>query len=91
MGLFPLGRTVATRTAIAMLKEVGVTPQSLLERHHRGDWGNSVTPDGWEANERALVEDGRLLSVYVVGDGLKVYVITEADRSAKTVMLAQEY
>ncbi len=88
MSLFEMGRTVGTATVVALLEEAGVTPQSLFERHHRGDWGD-VTPDDWQRNEEALVEGGRLLSVYFVRDE-KIYVITEADRSATTIMLAGE-
>ena len=89
MGLFEIGRTVATSTVAAFLEDAGVTPQSLLERHHRADWG-SVTPDDQQANEQALAEGDRLLSVYFVRDR-KIFVITEADRSATTVMFAEEY
>ena len=88
MSLFELGRTVGTATAVALLGEAGVAAQSLLERHHRGDWGD-LTEDDRQRNEEALVEGGRLLSVYFVRDE-KIYVITEADRSATTIMLAGE-
>ncbi len=89
MGLFEMGRTSGTPGVMAMLEEAGVTAQSLFERHHMGFWGN-VDEDDWQANERALVEGDRLFSVYKVGEQ-KVYVITEADRSATTIMLADEY
>jgi hypothetical protein len=42
-------------------------------------------------NEAALEEGARLLSVYRLADGGKVYVVTEADRSCTTAMLAEEY
>ena len=38
----------------------------------------------------ALAFDGRVLSSYVI-DGKKLYVITEWDRSATTLLLANEY
>ena len=89
MARFEMGRTVGTATVVALLEEAGVSPQSLLERHHRGDWGD-LTEDDRQRNEEALVEGGRLLSVYFVRDQ-KIYIITEVDRSVTTIMLASEY
>lgn len=85
---FLLGRTVATPGA---LKEVGM-PEMVraLARHVRGDWGE-VCPEDAEANETALREDLRLLSVYRSEGGVRFYVITEWDRSATTVLLPEEY
>ena len=33
----------------------------------------------------------RLLSAYTVGDGRRVWIITEADRAATTALLPEEY
>jgi len=33
----------------------------------------------------------RLLSAYHLSDGTKIWVITEADQSAKTILLPEEY
>ena len=85
---FSLGRTVATR---AVLTEV--THEAMYEalaRHERGDWGEVCKEDG-EANERALEDGGRLLSVYRDARGTKFYIITEADRSYTTVLLPEDY
>jgi len=62
---------------------------ALLQRHTSGDWGNVCGEDA-DANERALVEGSRLLSSYKLGD-TKVWCITEADRSATTFLLPDEY
>ena len=43
------------------------------------------------ANVHALRKDGRLLSAYHLRDGQKLYIITEWDRSATTLLLADEY
>lgn len=47
-----------------------------------------------QENERSLVNGRRILSSCPVGDGSKdkrVWVITEADRSATTILLPEEY
>jgi hypothetical protein len=45
----------------------------------------------WRTNEEALAVGLRLFSVYHAADGTKFWVITEADRSATTVLLPSEY
>lgn len=86
---FQLGRVLATPGALAVLERVEVTPSSLLRRHVRGDWGD-LCPEDRQANEEALKVGSRLLSSYKVADD-KVWVITEADRSATTLLLPEEY
>ena len=88
--LFPLGRTLATPQALAVLEAHGVAPASLLERHARGDWGE-LCPEDVEANREALREGLRLLSSYRLAEGVKVWVITEADRSATTLLMPDDY
>ena len=53
---------------------------------------NTVDKEDWAANERALLEGTRLLSAYALPQtGEKLWVITEWDRSATTVLLPSEY
>ena len=87
--LFSLGRTVATPGALAALEQGGVSAASLLQRHHQGDWGELCAEDA-EENKRALEHGSRIFSSYCVGNG-KVWIITEADRSATTVLLPEDY
>lgn len=61
-----------------------------LRRHLSCDWGD-LPPEDVKQNERALKEGGRLFSRYRTEDGTTYYIITEADRSATTVLLASEY
>src|SRR5262249_25081054 len=86
----PLGRLFATPGALRALEAAGVSVFAYLGRHARGDWG-AVCPDDWRANDRALVDDTRLLSAYVLPTGVKVWIITEADRASTTVLLPDEY
>jgi hypothetical protein len=88
--LFPLGTLLSTPGAVLALMEAGVTPQGLLMRHVTGDYGDLCDEDRL-ANDRAVLEGGRLLSSYLVGPDVKVWVITEADRSATTLLLPSEY
>jgi hypothetical protein len=84
-----LGRLLATPGALAVLLENEIHPVSLLARHSAGDWGDLDASDK-QANKRALVEGTRKLSCYQVG-GVKLYIITEWDRSTTTIQRADEY
>jgi hypothetical protein len=61
-----------------------------LARHAGGDWGDCGDED-WEANEQALLHDMRLLSVYLDREGRKFWIITEASRTATTILLPEDY
>lgn len=63
-----------------------------LNRHLNGDWGNICEEDKAQ-NEEALVDGLRLMSVYKRKDHPDdtIWIITEADRSATTILLPDEY
>lgn len=85
---FALGQVVATPNALNAVPN----PEILraLQRHHSSDWGDVCEEDRRE-NERALIEGTRLLSAYHSANGTKFWIITEADRSATTVLLPEDY
>ena len=87
-GKFPLGRTVTTRGALEALTHDDII--NALVRHVQGDWGDLEDED-LAANERALLTEGRLVSVYSSASHVRFYVITECDRSFTTVLLPHEY
>jgi hypothetical protein len=87
---FPLGQLVATPGAGAALDATGENPTTFLRRHWRGDWGDVDEHDRAE-NELSLVHGFRLLSAYTLKDSTRIWVITEADRSATTILLPSEY
>ena len=87
---FPLGQLLTTPAALDALQDVGLTPLALLARHAAGDWGD-LDPEDGQLNERALQGGGRLFSAYRFAAGSKVWIITEADRAATTVLLPDEY
>ena len=87
---FPLGRIVATTGALAALQAAGQQPHEFLVRHVQGDWGNVPDEDRQE-NELSLREGFRILSAYHTRLGEQLWIISEADRSATTILLPSEY
>jgi len=88
--LFDLGQIVATPGALDAMAKTGDDPAVFLGRHVTGDWGDLDAADKAE-NDYSLPRHLRLFSAYKLSDGLKVWVITEADRSATTLLLPEEY
>ncbi|ALP61357.1 hypothetical protein [Paraburkholderia caribensis] len=87
---FRLGRILATPAALNALEHASISAIYLLIRHACGDWGDLCDADRQE-NELALYTGARLLSSYMIRDNLQVWVITEADRSATTLLLPGDY
>ncbi|QDU01948.1 hypothetical protein V6x_16310 [Gimesia chilikensis] len=85
---FTAGQIMATSDVLQQIPEYEV--QRALARHLSGDWGDCCLEDSG-ANEEALQSGGRLFSVYHTADGIKFWIITEADRSATTVLLPENY
>ena len=92
---FKLGKLVATPGAISAMAESGRSPEALLRRHQSGDWADICSEDK-SLNDAAIGCEGdfdnqqRVLSVYEIGKE-KLWVITEWDRSATTILLPGEY
>jgi hypothetical protein len=87
-GGFPLGRLLATPGALQRLTNDDLL--SALTRHAAGDWGDLGEEDRAE-NALSLREGFRLFSAYHSATGVTFWIITEADRSATTVLLPEEY
>jgi len=85
---FALGSLCITRGALRSL-DPRLVAESLW-RHSRGDWGE-LDPEDLATNERALLRGGRLFSAYGESGKNRLYIITEADRSATTILLPSEY
>jgi hypothetical protein len=86
--LFPLGNLLITPTARDLL-----TPEiiaNLLQRHQCGDWGDMTAEDKQE-NDYSVPRALRIFSAYNVGEGERVWLITEADRSATTILTPEDY
>lgn len=87
---FELGRITITPAASAALEATEIPDILLLARHVHGDWGNVSEPDRLQ-NELAVLLGMRVLSSYALPNDKKVWVITEADRSATTILLPDDY
>lgn len=87
--LFQVGKVVSTPIAFIHLLNHDMHPLDFVRRHVAGDYGD-ICDDDILANTHALHNGLRILSSYLIGRE-KVYVITEADRSVTTVLLASEY
>jgi hypothetical protein len=83
-----LGQVVITAAANAVL-----SPEEVLQaisRHTYGDWGDLDEEDR-RANKRALMDCGRIFSVYHSAKHVKFYIITEWNRMYTTVLLPDDY
>jgi len=87
---FALGQTFITPGAQEALEMAGQTAAQFLRRHISADWGE-VSEDDTQENELSLRDGFRLLSSYRTLKGQKIWIITEADRSATTILLPSEY
>ena len=93
---FRLGQIVATPGALEALKEANQAPDEFLKKHMYGSWGD-LCEEGKKANDQAVAHEGnmdeqqRVLSSYQTKKGVKIWIITEWDRSATTLLLPSEY
>lgn len=90
---FPLGRVVATRAVADAMNDPAHAALYMvfLGRHASGDWGD-LDPEDTAANDAALIHGGRLFSAYTLPDDAgRLWIITEADRSATTLLYPEEY
>ena len=88
-GRLSLDQLAATPAALRALAVAGQSPAASLARHQAGDWGEVGAADR-SANDEALRCGGMLLSAYTTARGVRLWVITEADRSVTTLLLPEE-
>ena len=93
--LFPLGRISMTTNLQGRIQEANPEGweeelQGLIRRHISGDWGDLDEEDKQE-NQSSLERGSRIFSAYNVSEDLRVWVITEADRSSTTCLLPEDY
>lgn len=81
---------VATPGALAAFEESGEEPTPYLQRHCGGDWGEVDEHDRKE-NEFSLEHGFRLLSAFTLKSGVRIWCISESDRSSTCVLLPEEY
>ena len=88
--LFPLGRKVVSKNALAVLGEAGEDPNHLFERHAAGDWG-VIEGKSWYLNRMAVDGGyGSVASVYAVMGNIRVVVLTQPNRTTTLMALPDE-
>jgi hypothetical protein len=95
--LFSLGHVVATPAALASIQQHGESVPALLHRHLTGDWQELCEEDrnaNWAA---VLGGEARIFSAFnitakgYIGKSVKIWVITEWDRSVTTLLRPEDY
>jgi hypothetical protein len=93
MLVFDLGQTVMTRGVANLFNEDKVFRKFVNEsfmKYCNADWGETCEEDK-ELNDQALKIGDRILAVYKK-EGLEtIWIITEWDRSATTILFPSEY
>jgi hypothetical protein len=88
---FPAGQVLMTRGIHDLVQQGRLIPGSYLRRHLGGDWGDLCDSDR-RRNDAALKSgEERLFSSYEISPDLKLWIITEWDRSVTTLLLPSEY
>ena len=88
---FPAGQVVMTAGVDALVRQGGLNPSQYLRRHLSGDWGDMSESDRRQNDAALKSGEDRLFSSYEVTPDLKLWIITEWDRSVTTLLLPDEY
>ena len=89
---FSLGKLAWTRAVNECVASDASFAKFVMEslgRHTNCDWGQLTTEDK-RANDISLKEGLRLFSAYQHND-VKLWIITEADRSVTTILFTEDY
>ncbi len=87
---FPLGQIVATQGSLDALEEAGQLPQEFISRHARLEQGE-LSDEDYRENLFSVDKPLRIFSAYKTARGVKLWIITEADRSSTCILLPEEY
>ena len=99
MDYIQLGTVLATRAIEQEMRETYGFEEfcnRCMARHYYMDWGD-ISEEDKKLNDMAVKTGDRLLSAYdipkelCIGYEKKIWIITEADRSATTVLFPSEY
>lgn len=92
--LFNLGQVLFTPPALDLLMELDIDHYALLKRHISCT-ATSDCADDQARNIAAARTDERVFSSFVVAtenaEPIKLWIITEADRSSTTILLPSDY
>lgn len=87
---FRAGQLVMTAGVNDLVQRGALNPAPYLQRHLNGDWGDLCDEDR-RSNDAALKNGDRLFSSYRITPDLKLWIITEWDRSVTTLLLPDKY
>ena len=87
---FGLGKLVITPAALEALNESDEDAMFFITRHANGDWG-VVGAEDQRRNDEAVRDGDRILSAYILLSDVRIWIITELDRSVTTVLLPKDY
>lgn len=88
--LFSLGQIFLTIGAKEALEESNQDAFEFLYLHQTGNWGIVCKEDA-EENDFSVKNGFRIFSAYKTKNDVKIWLITEADRSSSTILLPEEY
>ena len=92
--MFNLGKVVETIGVHNLRSENGEFDKFVrnsFNRHCNGDWGDLCQEDKWSNDEAVKTGEDRILSKYNFDGETSIYIITEWDRSATTILFPSEY
>ena len=85
---FQLGEVLITKQLHDFVMKNDVPILKYLRRHSVCDWSD-VDDDEWLKNNDAVDSSQPIISIYKFND-TKIFIITEADRTATTMRLADD-
>ena len=89
-----MGQLVFTRGVNNRVADDAIFSKFVLNslmRYRTCDWGEMSEEDK-KLNDEAIICGDRIFAAYIFpNDGTKIWIITEADRSATTVLFPDEY
>lgn len=87
---FPLGQVLLTPGALEALRDARQLPHEFLKRHARLEQGELSDEDHKE-NLFSVDKRLRIFSAFKTAQGVKLWIITEANRATTTILLPSEY
>lgn len=91
--MLKLGKVFVTRGVHTIIESdpmLRVTMEICLELYQRYNWGDTCKKDK-KLNDIAVKEGYRVLASYHLDKNIKIWIITEYDRSYTTILLPEEY
>lgn len=95
-GKFPIGRLVATQGVATLMQEESEFERfakDAFRRYLNADWGDMCKTDKQQNDDALVHNDSRIFASYenAAHPGWKLWIITEYDHSATTLLFPSEY